>query len=56
MLELWCNLEGRYVHLVKQDIAEASFFGVCSAGAYATKYARAIEIPNELQIEDMTTI
>ena len=54
--ENWCNLEGRYVHLVadmSRYVASASnsdTVSVCSIGVYGTKYERKSDIVSSVTI------
>ena len=43
--ESWCNLEGRYIHIVADlsgytAIPNAADMGICNLGIMGTKYAR----------------
>ena len=42
--EIWCNKEGQFLHIVKQNIpAGVISYSICSLGAFGTKYIRSIE-------------
>ena len=54
--ENWCNLEGRYMHLVADmslyvaTAANTDTVSVCSLGAYGTKYVRDSEVVSSVTI------
>lgn len=56
--ENWCNLEGRYLHLVAdmtQQLSQVTdpdteTISVCSIGVYGTKYVRSSEVPSSLEL------
>ena len=50
--EIWCNQEGRYLHVVKRDITEEGRYGFCSVGAFGTKYIRKVQVPDVIEVED----
>ena len=59
--EVWCNLEGRYMHIVADlsHLAGQSYeMQLCSVGIMGTKYIRDQTLPEtlEIQSEGITTL
>ena len=50
--EIWCNREGRYIHIVKRGITKEGRYGFCSVGAFGTKYVRNTVVPEVIEVED----
>ena len=55
--EIWCNLEGRYMHMVadmSQQVASSlvsNKVSVCSLGVYGTKYVRVgDQAPTQIEV------
>ena len=51
--EAWCNLEGRYLHIIADlsHIAEEDYnLNVCSVGIMGTQYVRDQSLPETLEI------
>ena len=49
--ESWCNLEGRYIHIVADlsaytDLLNAADMGICNLGIMGTKYVRQEPLPS----------
>ena len=59
--EVWCNLEGRYMHIIA-DLSDLAGQGyemiLCSVGIMGTQYVRAQTFPEtvEIQSENFTTL
>ena len=59
--EVWCNLEGRYMHIIA-DLSHLAGQGyemqLCSVGIMGTKYIRDQTLPEtlEIQSEGITTL
>ena len=55
--ENWCNLEGRYMHMVADHSTVSAATGsdevsVCSVGVYGTQYVRDGEaVPSSIEID-----
>ena len=52
--EIWCNLEGRYMHIIS-DLNHLAGQGysmeLCSVGVMGTKYVRDETLPETLEIQ-----
>ena len=55
--EVWCNMEGRYLHVVA-DYAHASqtdySISLCTVGVFGTKYIRDTDLETEIKIDTGT--
>ena len=53
-MENWCNLEGKYLHIVADmsaytsSAADSDEVSVCSLSIYGTKYVRDDPLPNSI--------
>ena len=56
--ETWCNLEGRYLHLVADLSKEVTenpipwdqMISICQLGVFGTKYSRTNEPPEHIEV------
>ena len=52
--EVWCNMEGRYVHVVADYAHESQKdykISICSVGVFGTKYIRDSYLETEIKID-----
>ena len=51
--ELWCNMQGRYTHIVADlSLVQAPFtMSICQFGVFGTKYARNEEISETVIVQ-----
>ena len=49
-LESWCNLEGRYVFFVSQNVPDGSF-DICHVGIFGTRYLRDQTIESSVTVQ-----